>query len=148
VKRADGRDSGDKIRRPGGAFGRGKKGEEERRLRPSYRRGWGRNGQVLKGIKGGEEFSPAGLTRGRNGWRRKTLMWPDEWGPHVSGIREKIRDTGSVSFLGCGLLLLTGPNRSLRPFSIFHFFSSFLFLFSYFLSRICILNPNQAKPIS
>jgi hypothetical protein len=34
------------------------------------------------------------------------------------------------------------------PFSIFILFSSFLFLFSYFLHRFCILNPNKVKPLS
>jgi hypothetical protein len=36
------------------------------------------------------------MKRGSNGglgrdfsWRRKTLTWPNEWGPHVSEIREK-----------------------------------------------------------
>jgi hypothetical protein len=32
-------DSGERLLGPGSAIGRGKKGEEERRLRPSYRRG-------------------------------------------------------------------------------------------------------------
>jgi hypothetical protein len=59
------------------------------------------------------------LTRGRNGWRRKTLMWPDEWDPHVSEIREKIRDTVSVCLTGRGWLLFWAGIHPLRPFSIF-----------------------------
>jgi hypothetical protein len=39
------RSFGEKFQWPGGAIGRGKKGEEERRLWPSYRRGAGKKRQ-------------------------------------------------------------------------------------------------------
>jgi hypothetical protein len=39
--------SGELLRRPGGVSGTGGKGEKERRLRPSYRRGSGKKRQVL-----------------------------------------------------------------------------------------------------
>jgi hypothetical protein len=50
--------------------------------------------------------------------------------------------------LGCCLALGPGhgPVTGFLPFFLFWFFS--IFCFSYFLSIICILNPNQAKPIS
>jgi hypothetical protein len=34
------------------------------------------------------------------------------------------------------------------PVSYFFFSSSFLFLFSYFFHRFCILHPNKVKPLS
>jgi hypothetical protein len=61
--------------------------------------------------------------------------------------RERIPVRGGV-FLGCGLVLLLGRKGSLGPFSIFIFFSSFLFLISYFLYRFCTNAPNQIKPLS
>jgi hypothetical protein len=112
------------------------KGRWGRSAGASYRRGSGRNGRAInrelkrRNYRGetvaGEKFGPG----------RKMLMWPDECAPHVSEVREKkIRDTVSVSFLGCGLLLHTGPKGSPgASFYIFIFFSSFSdFLFLLYL---------------
>jgi hypothetical protein len=108
--------------------------------------GAGMKRQALKWIKEGGMALSSGVI---HGWRRKTLMWPDEWGPHVSEIREKIRDTDLVCLTGRGWLLHTGPKGCPGPFSYFiFFFSLFLFLFSYFFYNFCKNASNQLKPLS
>jgi hypothetical protein len=108
--------------------------------------------QALIGIKrGGEELLCAVISRGENaGGRRRSDRWvrPDWWGPFVSEGRREIKIPVQV-VTGPRAPFLAGLNRvpgvHLYIFSSFFFF---LFLFSYFFSRFCILNPNQFKPLS
>jgi hypothetical protein len=57
-------DSGEECRWPGGTIGRGRKGEEESRGRPSYRhRRWDETAGIKEELRGR-------INRGRNGLRR------------------------------------------------------------------------------
>jgi hypothetical protein len=91
--------------------------------------------QALKWIKEGGMALSSGVI---HGWRRKTLLWPDEWGPHVSEIREKIRDTVSVCLTGRGWLLFWAGIHPRGLSLFFHFL--FFFSFSVFLNLSYILH--------
>jgi hypothetical protein len=100
--------------------------------------------KCIEGESNGGEETVSGEIFGPG--RKKT----DTRGPHVGEWeREGCTGSGVFSFLGCGLDPLLGRNGAPGPYLIFISFSSFsFFCFSYSFSRFCILNPNQAKPIS
>jgi hypothetical protein len=71
-------------------------------------------------------------------------------GSHLSFVEEKGEGTlsGFLAGWAVGPFLVLGRKGSRGPISYFSFSSSFLFLFSYFLHRFCILNSNDFKPIA
>jgi hypothetical protein len=71
------------------------------------------------------------------GPRKKMLTWPDEWGPHVSEIREKKKIPIRVELAGRGLLLLLG--RIGFPGSIYIFILFFSFCFFVFFILLYLL---------
>jgi hypothetical protein len=137
------RGSGEKFRRPGGAIGRSKKGERIEGGGLLIGAGAGTKRQALKWIKEGGMALSSGII---HGWRRKKLMWPDEWGPHVSEIREKIRDTDSVCLTGHGWLLFWAEGVPEVLLYFYFFFSLFPFLFPYFFDNFCKFGSNCFKP--
>jgi hypothetical protein len=73
------------------------------------------------------------------GWRLK-MSRADEWVPRVSERRRERGYRFGEKVSGPWVDSVTGPNRSLRPFSIFILFSSFsfsVFLFPLYLSQKC-----------
>jgi hypothetical protein len=81
----------------------------------------------------------------------KTKLRPDEWGPHVSEIRGKIRDTFSVCLSGRGWLLFWAGFAPRGPFLFL--FSLLLFLFCFLISFITFafvtqIDSNQLCKVS
>jgi hypothetical protein len=63
------------------------------------------------------------------------VTWPWLVGPTRQRGKERTEGTDSVSFLGCGLLLHTGPKGSPGPFLFFSFLF-FLFFFCFLISFV------------
>jgi hypothetical protein len=79
------------------------------------------------------------------GQRRKTVMWPDEWGPHISGgRREAGYRFGKKGGWATGRLWCWA--RLLPPGPFYVFSSFFLFLFLFLISFISFANMTQIKP--
>jgi hypothetical protein len=69
------RSSGELFRRPGGVFARGRRGEEERRGRPSYRhRGGLETARISAGLKA-EEWRQFPVRERRNGGEDDADRW-------------------------------------------------------------------------
>jgi hypothetical protein len=117
----------------------------ERRPRAIYRRGL----DCSNGAEWAGEITPAVTgSRGEEiagGGRRVT--WPGRRGPRASERkRKRVYRFGMARWAAGWFCYWADAFPS--AFSIFLFFSSFLFPFSYFFHRFCILHPNKVKPIS
>jgi hypothetical protein len=92
-------------------------------------------------------FNQGGLGYWRRFWpEEEDADVPDEWGLHGSEGEGEIGYRFGKGFLGRGLDLELGQIVSPGPFSIFIFFSPFLFLFSGFpISFITFAYINQTR---
>jgi hypothetical protein len=115
--------SGELFRRPGGVFARGRRGESERRGRPTYRRVLdGHYCEIRRGVIAGRFWFPGREERaGEEG--------ADMWGSTCQrGGQRSYVPIRVEGFLGCGLVQEVGRNGA--PGSVLYFY--FLFFFSFF----------------
>jgi hypothetical protein len=96
-----------------------------------------------EGIKVRAKFSPAMSLHGINGWGKKKLRWPGQWGLlSVRGERVPGYRFGKGE-LGRGLASSLGRFVTPWPFScFFSSFLPFLFLLSYFFYIFFKFGPN------
>jgi hypothetical protein len=93
----------------------------------------------MKRIKEGGIRGKGSVTGVKLGRRRKTLTWPDGWGPRISERKEK-ECTGSERKVGPRAETGAGLKGFPGPFYFFFLFSSFFsFPIFYFFHNFCIL---------
>jgi hypothetical protein len=131
------RSSGERFRQPGGAIWRERKGEGERRGRPSYRH-WeeSKRARIKAGLSEGllRPFPVREKERDFRG-RRRSDWWvrSDWWGPRVSVGREEAEIPFRVRLPGLRAGSSSGPKGSPGPSFIF-FFLFFFFFFCFLIS--------------